>query len=215
MTVRRAARLTVHAAALALVAGVACSSSSRSIPDGSLAIEAGPADASTEGAPGDDAADVDGASDAGDATAPGNDSGAPPPSDAAPVDAAFACANPSGVSDCGYCRTRAACEACALSVAPSGPGKAVLQCTECTACYTACNGALAGCSMPSSPNACDLASASGANCATCQACADNQPEGDAANPNDGLCASIEQDCIMSVPCAEFLHAAQSACAGLP
>jgi len=202
----------VFAASCLLAAG--CSSSSTPIPSGNLAIEAGP-DATTDSSmAGDDATDDGGSDDATDATGPADDSASPPPSDAAPVDAAFACANPSGVSDCGYCRTKAACEACALMEAPAGPGKAVLDCTECTACYTACNGALAGCTMPPSPSSCDLSASSGANCTACQACADNDPVGD-ADPSHGGCAGVEQSCIADIPCGEFLHAVQSACANLP
>jgi hypothetical protein len=203
----RFSRFAGHVAALALLAAVACSSSSStSIPKGNLEIEGGPMDSSTDVTV-DDGSERDASADSTEPT----DSSPVGPSDAAPVDAAFACANPSGISDCRYCLNKPACLACAVSVVPSTATqlKALLECTECTACYTACKGELTGCSAPSPPNNCDTTVASDDNCGQCMACAVSPPPIDASA--DGFCQNFQQTCIMSPNCNVLLGEVRSAC----
>ena len=203
----RSSRIAGHVAALVLCTAAACSSSSSTpIPKGNLEIEGGPADATSDVTPGDDAEPVDGSADstAGDSSPVG-------PSDAAPVDAAFACAHPSSIADCGYCLNKPACLACAIGAVPSTATelKALLQCTDCTACYTACKGSLTGCSAPSPPNNCDTSVASDDNCGQCVACAVSPPPVDASG--DGLCMSFQQSCLTSPACKPLLDEVRSAC----
>jgi hypothetical protein len=202
----RSSRIAGHVAALLLCAAAACSSSSTPIPKGNLEIEGGPADATADSLPGDDAEPVDGSTDA---TQPTDSSTGP--SDVAPVDAAFACAHPSSIADCHYCLNKPACMACAVTAVPSTATelKALLQCTECSACYTGCKGALTGCSAPSSPNNCDTSVASDDNCGQCTACAVSPPPVDASG--DGFCMSFQQSCLTSPSCKPLLDEVRSAC----
>lgn len=196
-----------HVAALTLMAAVACSSSSStSIPRGNLEIEGGPADANSDVTPDDDAGPLDASTDS---SGPIQDSSAP--ADVAPVDAAFACANPSSISDCGYCLNKPACLACAFTASPSTATqlKALLQCTQCSACYTACKGALIGCSAPEPPNSCDTTVASDDNCGRCTACAVSPPPVDASG--DGTCMSFQQACLTSPACNVLLGEVRSTC----
>jgi hypothetical protein len=203
----RSSRFAGHVAALALCIAAACSSSSSTpIPKGNLEIEGGPMDSSTDVTV-DDGPEGDASTDS---TEPA-DSSQIGPSDAAPVDAAFACANPASISDCGYCLNKPACMACAFAVVPSTATqlKTLLQCTECTACYTACNGALTGCSAPSPPNNCDTTGASDDNCGQCTACAVSPAPIDAQA--DGFCQSFQQTCLMSPSCNVLLGKVRSTC----
>ncbi len=203
----RSSRIAGHVAALVLCTAAACSSSSStSIPKGNLEIEGGPADATSDVIPGDAAEPVDGSSDSTEPT----DSSQVGPSDAAPVDAAFACANPAGISDCRYCLNKPACLACAFSVVPSTVTqlKALMECT-CAACYTACKGSLQGCSAPSPPNNCDTTVASDDNCVQCTGCAVRPAPIDASA--DGSCQNLQQICLMTPECNILLGDVRSAC----
>jgi hypothetical protein len=207
----RLSRIAGHAGALALLAAMACSSSSSSsIPKGNLEIEGGPADAAADVTSGDDAEPVDGSADS---TEPGDDSS--PPSDAAPVDAAFACAHASTVADCGYCLTEVACIDCAAMVAPqfAQEFKPLIQCLECTACYTACGGSDKGCSgPPAMPDPCDKASPSQAGCEACQGCA---VAGSSAEASVGSCNGQSMVCQADHGCEQILSSVAAACSHLP
>jgi len=206
----RSSRIAGHVAALALLGAVACSSSSTPIPKGNLEIEGGPADAASDVTSGDDAGPGDATTDS---SGPVQDSSAP--SDAAPVDAAFACAHASSIADCGYCGTEVACVDCATTVAPQGAPafKALIQCLECTACYTSCGGSDKGCTgAPAMLDPCDKPLPSQAGCVACQGCAVAGQSVDAAigtcNPQAAVCQSDHG-------CEQTLSGVAAACSHLP
>ncbi len=204
----RSSRIAGHVAALALLGAVACSSSSSSIPKGNLELEGGPADATSDVTPGAAAGPVDGSTDS---SGPGQDA----PSDAAPVDAAFACAHASNIADCGYCATEVACIDCATTVSPQGAPafKALIQCLECTACYTSCGGSDKGCTgAPSMVDPCDRPLPSQAGCQACQACA---VAGQSADAAIGTCNPQAMVCQSDHGCEQTLSGVAAACSHLP
>jgi len=194
-------------------AGCSTSSSSSAVHDAGKAATDSGDDASTDAPAFDSSEPVDGTVDA--ESEPDTSTG--PPVDAAPVDAAFACANPSSVSDCSYCKTRDACVTCATVGAGQGAAalafKSVFQCIDCFACYTSCSGSKLGCSKPASMDACDTLGSTAAQCEACSTCAvmGANAEGGVA----GSCEGAEATCVSTPGCGSLLAGTEAACKNLP
>jgi hypothetical protein len=199
-----------RAAALALLGTASCSSSSP--PSGGHIVlpepDGGPLDAASDVTIVDSSGPADGTVDSTVADSPGN------PDDAAPVDAAFACANPASIADCAYCLTRDGCVHCAATSA--GPGNTlfagVFSCFDCTACWTACAGSSFGCPKPPIADPCDTKTTSPGDCMGCEACS-VMGATDEAGP--GTCSVPEHECASSPSCAELLQDTEKACENLP
>jgi hypothetical protein len=205
-------RFLRSAAVLALATAGCSTSSSAGVRDGGLVAT----DSGDDAAASADATEID-SSEPVDATMDAEPDTSPaPPVDAAPVDAAFACANPSSIGDCAYCLTRDACVNCATLGAGQGAAalafKSVLQCVECTACYTSCSGSKVGCSKPAAADPCDSFGSTAAQCEACQACA---VRGATVEAGAGSCSGQQATCASTPGCGQLLAGTEAACKNLP